>query len=400
MLPDPMRSRLARAVLLAVLLVLGAGEAGAHGRGRPARPPAGPPRTPATPPMTPMTPPPPSTPAPGIGIRRQAQESRDHDEKGEEGPGATRRRPPLPGYVVRAHGEASYTPVPEYGDEYRPLGMTLLDPMGRNEIKTGNGTVRVTWPDGSVFQIGKNSHVTILPEGLYIHDSPDMSALQRAAGNPYGTVYVEKRRGQFIIRTPTVLNTIKGSEVWVQVAADGTTTMRVVEGSLESNPHATGQVFLLGPGQMIRIAPDGSAERGTFSAGDVARGRRELNAPLRDAIRRDRAAAERGDADAQARLADLYLTGRGVRRDPAEAARWFRRAAERGHGPAQYFLGVLLGTGVGTSADPVEAYQWLTLAASSGVHGARETRKWLADAMTPAEIARGEKQAREWSPGG
>ena len=50
-------------------------------------------------------------------------------------------------------------------------------------------------------------------------------------------------------------------------------------------------------------------------------------------------AAERGDAEAQHRLAVMYAAGHGVSRDDDEAQRWYHLAAEGGHADAQYEVG-------------------------------------------------------------
>lgn len=49
--------------------------------------------------------------------------------------------------------------------------------------------------------------------------------------------------------------------------------------------------------------------------------------------------AERGDATAQVQLGDAYDTGVGVKRDVAEAIKWYRKAAEQGDAEGQYSLG-------------------------------------------------------------
>lgn len=41
-------------------------------------------------------------------------------------------------------------------------------------------------------------------------------------------------------------------------------------------------------------------------------------------------ASEKGDPLAEHRMGDLHEAGRGVPRDPAEAAKWFRMAADSG----------------------------------------------------------------------
>ena len=53
----------------------------------------------------------------------------------------------------------------------------------------------------------------------------------------------------------------------------------------------------------------------------------------------DKDRAEQGDADAQNKLAGAFLYGHGVRRDEAEAVRWWRKAADQGYAEARFSLG-------------------------------------------------------------
>ena len=54
-----------------------------------------------------------------------------------------------------------------------------------------------------------------------------------------------------------------------------------------------------------------------------------------------RARADRGDAGAQADLGLMYVSGRGVLQDFAEAVRWYRLATEQGNVGAQGSLGLM-----------------------------------------------------------
>jgi len=55
-----------------------------------------------------------------------------------------------------------------------------------------------------------------------------------------------------------------------------------------------------------------------------------------------------------------------VKRDHAEAARWYRKAAEQGDAGAQYNLGVMYKNGQGVKQDHAEAVRWLRKAAEQG----------------------------------
>ena len=77
-------------------------------------------------------------------------------------------------------------------------------------------------------------------------------------------------------------------------------------------------------------------------------------------------AAEKGDAEAQLRLAESYATGYGVAWNHAEAFRWTFNAALQGNAEAQLTLGNYYRDGYGTGIDPVAAVKWYRLAANQG----------------------------------
>lgn len=151
---------------------------------------------------------------------------------------------------------------------------------------------------------------------------------------------------------------------------------------------------------------------------------------------RDR--ADQGDPEAQSDLGVLYLQGRGVGRDDAEAARWFQRAADQGYAPAQQTLGALYAFGRGVPVDLVAAARWYREAANQNLAGAQgalgmayavgsgveqdlvTAYMWLSlagaqasadkiqrfegflklvvDRMSSEQITEGKRRAREWRP--
>ena len=107
---------------------------------------------------------------------------------------------------------------------------------------------------------------------------------------------------------------------------------------------------------LLLMAPHGAlAQSGDPRAGDA--GRMVVNA---------RAAAERGDRDAQAALGGAYLYGKGVPQDDAEALKWLRLAAERGQALAQFDMGEFYRTGREVPKDEAEAVRWYLRSASQG----------------------------------
>ena len=95
-------------------------------------------------------------------------------------------------------------------------------------------------------------------------------------------------------------------------------------------------------------------------AGGVAKNKRE-------AVRWTRKAAEQGYAKAQHNLGASYSHGEGVAKNMREAVRWYRKAAEQGDARAQYDLGVSYFDGKGVFKDMREAVRWWRKAAEQGV---------------------------------
>ena len=79
-----------------------------------------------------------------------------------------------------------------------------------------------------------------------------------------------------------------------------------------------------------------------------------------------RTAAEAEVADAQHALGSLYLKGRGVPRDTAEAARWFFRAAGNGNLAGEVEYAILLFNGEGVPKNEALAARYFRHAASNG----------------------------------
>jgi len=116
--------------------------------------------------------------------------------------------------------------------------------------------------------------------------------------------------------------------------------------------------------------------------------------------------ARAGDGDAQAAIADLYLSGLLDRPVGANARRrinitavwWYRQAARCGHVIAQLNLGDLYADGVAVERDLVEAYLWLGLAARGGNAWAERRRGGLAGQLTPGQLAAASDRLDAWTP--
>ncbi|RMG89525.1 MAG: sel1 repeat family protein [Candidatus Dadabacteria bacterium] len=151
-------------------------------------------------------------------------------------------------------------------------------------------------------------------------------------------------------------------------------------------------------GEALRAA----AERGDPEAQhrlglDLLQSYRETGDPrtMAEALRWFKAAAEAENPRSQLLLGALYENGRGVIQDFEEAARWYRRAAENGEAEAMFRLGLMAEAGRGLKKDLVEAYVWLNLAAARGATEAEARREAVRRELRPEQVDAGQDRSRE-----
>jgi len=108
-----------------------------------------------------------------------------------------------------------------------------------------------------------------------------------------------------------------------------------------------------------------------------------------------RSAAEKNNASAQYNLGLMYDNGLGVQRNYAKAVKWYRLAAKQGASSAQTNLGILYANGQGVLQDNVLAHSWFNLAETSGNVDAVKGRDLVERKMTPTQIAKAQKMARD-----
>ncbi len=107
-----------------------------------------------------------------------------------------------------------------------------------------------------------------------------------------------------------------------------------------------------------------------------------------------KAAAEKGDAAAQFRYAEMLRTGNGVATNLAEAVVWTRKAAESGCVDAQFRYGEMLRDGRGVAKNMKEAAKWTRKAADAGY--ARAQCQMGLFYMNGLGVDRDEDKAVEW----
>lgn len=71
------------------------------------------------------------------------------------------------------------------------------------------------------------------------------------------------------------------------------------------------------------------------------------------------------------RLADAYLIGKGVPKDPVQSAWWYAKAAEAGDPGAQNQMGYFYSVGIGVRQDPAMAARWFARAMAGGSQPAK-----------------------------
>ena len=113
--------------------------------------------------------------------------------------------------------------------------------------------------------------------------------------------------------------------------------------------------------------------------------------------------AQRGEPEAEYRLALLYGMGQGVPQNYIGQAAWYYEAAERGYAPAQLALARLYFVGVGLPRDRIAAYVWANLAASRFPPGpqfddARRFRDFAKDQLQFWQIYQAQQIAAAWQP--
>jgi hypothetical protein len=101
--------------------------------------------------------------------------------------------------------------------------------------------------------------------------------------------------------------------------------------------------------------------------------------------------AEADDVIAQYFLGEMYLHGKGVDQDFAEAASWYERAAINGHPDAQAAIGSLELLGLGVARHPTSGYFWLIV---SVVWQDSELRQAAMSALGQAAVQLSPEQKR------
>jgi len=102
------------------------------------------------------------------------------------------------------------------------------------------------------------------------------------------------------------------------------------------------------------------------------------------------------DAREQFERGLMYYWGRGAEQDYGKAFKWLGKSAGQGYAEAQYVLGGMYYLGEGTEQDYVLAHFWFNQAAAQGNEKARKSRDTTAEKMSPAQLEKTHKLAKEY----
>lgn len=116
---------------------------------------------------------------------------------------------------------------------------------------------------------------------------------------------------------------------------------------------------------------------------------------LAEALKWYRRGADLEDVSSQTHLAEMYLEGWGVKRDLAEALRWFMPSAQRGYPLSEYKVGLVYQSGdANVRRDMAQTVDWFNKAAANGFARAQNDLGFLYEKGDG--VARNEREAARW----
>jgi TPR repeat protein len=115
-----------------------------------------------------------------------------------------------------------------------------------------------------------------------------------------------------------------------------------------------------------------------------------------EAIKWYRLAAKQGLAGAQSKLGFMYENGNGVMQDYKESVRFYRQSAKQGNVLGKKYLGMMYALGRGVSKNYIFAYMWWNLCSYSGDKDCAKNINLLENKMSPIQIEKAQKMARNW----
>lgn len=204
-------------------------------------------------------------------------------------------------------------------------------------------------PDGLPAVFDSNPGRQLLPEMYKLLAQHDDYASANALGYLYD-------KGEFVKR-----DTAEAIKWYTLAAEKNNTDAQLNLGNVYSS---TGN-YKAALGWYLKAAQAGSAAA-THSAGWVYFNYAQGADALKQAVVLFSSAAERGYAESQVMLGNLYTEGTGVPKDCAQALNWYRKAAATNNPAALAGIGYITASGCAGKKDPKTAVQYYSRAAAMG----------------------------------
>ena len=144
----------------------------------------------------------------------------------------------------------------------------------------------------------------------------------------------------------------------------------------------------------FRLAAEKGNADGQYNLGVMYRDGQGVAQDFKEAVKWYRLAANQGNDNAQFDLGAMYDKGQGVQ-DYKEAVKWYRLAAKQGNDNAQFNLGIMYRDGKGVPQDFIYSYMWMNIASANGYSFGENYRDTLAGEMTQQQIENAQELANK-----
>jgi uncharacterized protein len=161
--------------------------------------------------------------------------------------------------------------------------------------------------------------------------------------------------------------------------------------------HLEGQIVLpdlARAAELMRRAADAGSPEAQYALATFYKEGRGVTKDLNEAARLLGLAARSGHTDSEVEYAIALFNGTGIAKNESGAAGYFLKAAQKNNPVAQNRLAWMYSTGRGIKAEPVEAARWHLIAKAGGVDD--QPLDELIRKMNPADRAMGENKAKPW----
>ena len=161
--------------------------------------------------------------------------------------------------------------------------------------------------------------------------------------------------------------------------------------------HLEGQVVrpdLARAAELMRMAADAGNPQAQYALATFYKEGRGVTKDLGEAARLLGLAARSGHTDSEIEYAIALFNGTGIAKNESAAAGYFLKAAQKNNPVAQDRLAWMYATGRGIKAEPVEAARWHLIAKAGGVDD--QPLDELIRNMKPTDRAMGENKAKPW----